>query len=324
MIFSEKPVSTFRDHGSKIRPDLAKGRKMRVQARWRAGAVLTALLPAQFFVLMLGLALMVSGAMPPGVGRTIAAAGHATQARLHIWTDAKGVPQTGPQNQTLSHNWSGYGLSKGGPFTSVQGTWAVPKVSYQKYPGSPGVEVSSTWIGIGGQENDESLIQIGTQQMAAPSGETAYFAWYEILPASETPINPKQYPIAPGDAITATMQCTAGCAPRAPAIWVLTLNNPKRWQRPFTINLRYQSSLASVEWIVEGPCVNNCTAANPGFAYLPNFGSTTFTAITVNNATPKLVLAADGIIMKDPAGNSTSTPSAPSGGGNSFTVSFSI
>jgi hypothetical protein len=294
---------------------------MGAQSRWQAGPVLRVLLPVQFFVLMLGLA-TVSGTMPPIIAGAKASNNHAVQARLHIWTDAKGQPQTGPQNQTLSHNWSGYGLNRGGPYSSVQGTWVVPRVSYQNYPGSPGVEVSSTWIGIGGQENDESLIQIGTQQMAAPSGETAYFAWYEVLPAAETPINPRQYPIASGDSITATIQCTANCTPRSQAIWLLTLNNARRWTRPFTIALKYQSSLASVEWIVEGPCVNNCAAKNPGFAYLPNYGSTTFTGITANNVTPKLVLAADGIIMKDPAGNSTSMPSAASG--NSFTVSFSI
>jgi hypothetical protein len=146
---------------------------MRAQSRWQVGPVLSVLVPAQFFVLMLGLTIVVSGPMSPVVARTVATADRAVQARLHIWTDAKGVPQTGPQNQTLSHNWSGYGLSRGGPYTS-----------------------------------------------------------------------------------------------------------------------------------------------------LPNYGSTTFTAISANNATPKLVLAADGIIMKDPAGNSTSTPSAPSG--NSFTVSFGI
>jgi hypothetical protein len=290
---------------------------MRRQSGLRAGPALAALLPALLFALVLASAL--AGAMPPVIGKTTGA----VQARMHRWKEVNGQPQFGPENQILSHNWSGYGLGQGGPYTAVQGSWAVPAVSYQNYPGSPGVEVSSTWIGIGGQDGDESLIQIGTQQMAAPSGDTAYFAWYEVLPAAETPISPRQYPVAAGDIITATIQCTAACTATAPATWLLTLNNAKRWPRPFTVTMQYQSSLAAVEWIVEGPCVNNCTAQDPGFAYLPNYGSTTFTAITVNNAAPKLSLSPNGIIMKDPAGNSTSTPSPPIGG-NSFTVSFTI
>lgn len=244
-----------------------------------------------------------------------------SQAPLHRWRDTNGLPQWGPQNEVMSHNWAGYALNVG-PYTSVQGGWTVPAVTYQSYSGSPGVEVTSTWIGIGGQENDDTLIQIGTQEMAAPSGETAYFAWYEMLPATETAINPKQFPVAAGDTIDAIIQCTASCAAKTKSTWVLTLTNSK-WPKPFTITLQYASSLASAEWIVEGPCVNNCNSSNPGFAYLPNYGTTTFTAITVNDAIPMLARSPNGIIMKDPNGNATSTPSNPIGG-NSFTVNFAI
>jgi hypothetical protein len=245
-----------------------------------------------------------------------------SQSRMFRWRDTNGQPQWGPRNETLSHNWSGYGLS-GGPYTSVQASWVVPTVSYETYPGSPGVEVSSTWIGIGGQDGDETLIQIGTQQMAAPSGKKGYFAWYEILPDTEVPIDSKQYPVSAGDTISAQIQCTAACRPDAISSWVLTLSNGNRWPKPYSITLAYSSSLSSVEWIVEGPCVNNCDSATPGFAFLPNYGTTTFSAITVNDTIPKLALSPNGIVMKDPNGNATSTPSDLIGG-NSFTVSFAI
>jgi hypothetical protein len=254
-----------------------------------------------------------------GAGPDLRALSPSWQEPLHRWRDTNGLPQWGPQNEVMSHNWAGYALD-GGPYTAVQGGWTVPKVTYQSYSGSPGVEVTSTWVGIGGQENDSTLIQIGTQEMAAPSGESAYFAWYEMLPANETPINPKQFPVAAGDIIDAVIQCTASCAPQTKSTWLLTLTNG-RWPKPFTVTLQYTSSLASAEWIVEGPCVKNCNSANPGFAYLPNYGTTTFTAITVNNAIPLLARSPNGIIMKAPNGNATSTPSNPVGG-NSFTVSF--
>ena len=245
------------------------------------------------------------------------------QSRMYRWRDAKGMPLAGPNNETLSNNWSGYSINGGGTYSAVQGSWAVPAVSYQSYSNSPDVEASSTWIGIGGQDGDETLIQIGTMQAAAPSGEAEYFAWYEILPAAEVPISRKQYPIKPGDTITATIQCTAACAPYALSTWVLTLTDPGSWPQPYTITLQYASSLTSVEWIMEGPCIKDCDSSSPDFAYMPNYGSTTFSAISVNNTAPTLSRSPNGIIMKDPNGNTTSMPSDPIDG-NSFTVSFTI
>jgi hypothetical protein len=244
------------------------------------------------------------------------------QSRMFRWRDAKGMLLSGPNNETLSNNWSGYGINGGGTYTTVQGSWTVPAVSYQSYSGSPDVEASSTWIGVGGQDSDETLIQIGTMQAAAPSGDAEYFAWYEVLPDTEVPISRKQYPVKPGDTITATIQCTAACAPYALSTWVLTLTNAGRWPQPYTITLQYASSLTSVEWIMEGPCIKDCGSSSPGFAYMPNFGSTTFSAISVNNATPKLARSPNGIIMKDPNGNAMSMPSDPNG--SSFTVNFTI
>jgi hypothetical protein len=262
------------------------------------------------------------GTIAPIGGPAVQSADPWSQARMFRWRDAKGMPQSGPHNETLSNNWSGYGVS-GGTYTAVQGTWVVPSVSYQSYSGSPKVEASSTWIGIGGQESDPTLIQTGTMQVAGPTGETQYFAWYEILPDTEVPNSPKQYPVKAGDTITATIQCTAACGSYALSTWLLTLTNANRWPKPYSITLQYASSLTSVEWIVEGPCINNCSSSEPGFAYLPNYGSTTFSAISVNNANPNLSRSPNGIIMKDPSGKAMSSPSDPVGG-NSFTVNFTV
>src|SRR5258708_6262646 len=68
-----------------------------------------------------------------------------------------GAPLAGPQNQSVSNNWSGYAVS-GGAYTSAQGSWTVPAVSYAGYAGSPNFESSSAWVGIGGF-SDASLIQ---------------------------------------------------------------------------------------------------------------------------------------------------------------------
>src|SRR5580704_15802405 len=134
-----------------------------------------------------------------GAATNLPAIAKISQSRMFRWRDAKGMLLSGPQNETLSNNWSGYGINGGGTYTTVQASWTVPAVSYQSYSGSPDIEASSTWIGVGGQDSDETLIQIGTMQAAAPNGDAEYFAWYEVLPDSEVPISRKQYPVKPGD-----------------------------------------------------------------------------------------------------------------------------
>jgi hypothetical protein len=248
--------------------------------------------------------------------------GPLSHGRLLRWRDAKGEPEPGPHDETISSNWSGYSV-RGGHFTSVRGTWTVPRVSYQSYPDSPDYEASSTWIGIGGEDGDESLIQVGTMQAAGPNGETEYFAWFETLPSAEAAISSKQYPIQPGDVITASIKCIENCKPNVQATWEVTLSNPGRWSHPYSIQTLYTSSLGSAEWIMEGPCLERCSDSEPGYAYLPNFGSTTFTAITVNESSPNLARSSHGIIMRDPKGKATSKPSGPLGD-DSFTVIFGI
>ena len=103
-----------------------------------------------------------------GAATNLQAIAQISQSRMFRWRDAKGMLLSGPHNETLSNNWSGYGINGGGNYTAMQGTWTVPAVSYQSYSGSPDVEASSTWIGVGGQDGDETLIQIGTMQAAAP------------------------------------------------------------------------------------------------------------------------------------------------------------
>ncbi len=140
-----------------------------------------------------------------GATTNVRSIAQSAQSRMFRWRDAKGMLLSGPNNETLSNNWSGYGINGGGTYTTVQGSWTVPAVSYQAYSGSPDIEASSTWIGVGGQDGDETLIQIGTMQAAAPNGDAEYFAWYEVLPDTEVPISRKQYPVKPGDTITATI-----------------------------------------------------------------------------------------------------------------------
>src|SRR5436305_1956825 len=119
---------------------------------------------------------------------------------------------------TSSLNWSGYAVvgQAGHPITAVTQNWIVPTVS------SVPAGFSSTWAGIGGY-NTSDLIQAGTESDTA---QTPY-AWYEILPASETPITSgcsgdNTCTVKAGDAMSVTIRNTGGNG------WTISMTNP-RW-----------------------------------------------------------------------------------------------
>jgi hypothetical protein len=70
--------------------------------------------------------------------------------------------------------------------------------------------------------------------------------------------------------------------------------------------VQYQSSMVSAEWILEAPWLN-------GELPLADFGQATFAAIEANGVDPNVSVAANGIQMSDPWGES-SNPSYPRNG----------
>jgi len=109
-----------------------------------------------------------------------------------------------PVSQNSSHNWSGYAATSG-TYTGVTGTWVVPPAGINSAAG-----VGATWVGIGGVSSHD-LIQAGTQDVAAGSGEAQFQTWIEMLPAAS-----QQVPVAvvPGDSVTVSIkQQAAGRGP---------------------------------------------------------------------------------------------------------------
>ncbi|HZQ86571.1 MAG TPA: hypothetical protein VFA83_17120 [Acidimicrobiales bacterium] len=206
---------------------------------------------------------------------------------------------------TSSLNWSGYAViaQSGHPITRVTQNWIVPTVS--TFP----VGFSSTWAGIGGY-NSSDLIQAGTESDTA---QTPY-AWYEILPASETPITSgctgdPTCTVQPGDAMSVTIANNGGNA------WTISMTNP-RWT--WSLNLNYASTLSSAEWILEAPTVGAQTV-------LANVGTQKFTAgspgntFTVDGVTknigqgsPVRILLGPGLLVNE------ATPSALNPAGTAF------
>lgn len=171
-----------------------------------------------------------------------------------------------PCSHTIaSVGWAGHIVSRSfngqDDIVSVSGSWTVPAVN-----GSNGDGHSSTWIGIGGQE-DKTLIQVGTEHNVY-SGQSYYNAWYEMLPALSIRID--NFNISPGDQISAKIALVNDEANQW-NIQIIDLTSGRSFNRDF----QYNSTRSSGEWIVERSLVNG------QITNLADFGSVYFTDCTV-------------------------------------------
>lgn len=177
-----------------------------------------------------------------------------------------------PQASGSSSNWAGYAIvsdlkNPQPTFTGVSATWIVPSVEASFI----GDTHSGVWIGIGGDESDDTLIQAGTQQDSL-RGRTSYSAWFEILPAQHVSI--PQLSIRAGHRVQASISLTDPLLNQ----WTIDLIDVSTGQK-FHRVLVYNSSMLSAEWIVERPSINNVISP------LANFGNFTFSdcrAVTEN------------------------------------------
>jgi Peptidase A4 family len=196
-----------------------------------------------------------------------------------------------------SSNWSGYAETAGG-YTNASATWTVPSVS----PTSSDT-YSSAWVGIDGDGNS-NLIQTGTESDYS-GGQAQYYAWWEILPAAETPISTLS--VSPGDSITGTVAQESG------STWKITLTDNTSGQS-FSTDQSYSGSGGSVEYIQEAPQING------SISQIANFSTFDFSSLTVNGGNPGLT-ANDQILLVQ-NGTTYSTPSSPNSSGDGFSVSY--
>jgi hypothetical protein len=210
----------------------------------------------------------------------------------------------------VSTNWSGYAQDNyltNVTYTSASFSWTVPAVKFVP-KGLEFQQASSIWVGIGGDcensscsKEDSTLIQLGTEQDVNVFGQTNYYPWYEVLPASETQISET---VEPGDQMTASLACIVNCKSNAIQVWTLTMQDLTRgWK--FSKNLFYASSLLSVEWIVEAPFSGSVLP-------MADFGTATLSAALEDSLNPGLI-AAQAIYLQDAKGQTTSV-SSPAGG----------
>lgn len=198
-----------------------------------------------------------------------------------------------------SSNWSGYARTAGAPYTRATAQWVVPSVARSSKP-----TYDSQWVGIDGF-NNSNLIQTGTETDYY-NGSAHYSAWWEILPAAETPIS--SITVHPGDHMSASIAKGSGSS------WTITISDTTTG-KSFTTTQSYTGPGTSVEWIEEAPTVGGHVAT------LAHYSSPdTFDPGTANGVAPGLTANDGGDMVQQH--KQVSTPSAPDSDKDGFNMAY--
>lgn len=243
---------------------------------------------------------------------------------------------TSAASESVSQNWAGYvvgGSNSSTQFSNVSGSWVQPTSKC-----SSGQDDAAYWVGIGGAGSQSSsgsslgdgsstsLEQIGTEGNCTGNG-TAYYAWYELVPAAPVQLN---LAIHPGDHITASVNVSGNNTS-------FSLTDKTTGQSFSKTVSSPNPDTSSAEWIAEAPSQcdgsGNCTPLP-----LSDFGTVDFTgaSATANghtgpisdpNWTDQAVALGSGGTEYVGYGSSQNaagaTPSSLSSDGSSFSVAWS-
>ncbi len=249
---------------------------------------------------------MLTGASA-AAAKTHAARTHAQRGLGVLIPKTKGERLPTHGGTTDSLNWSGYAVTPSSSnITAVSSTFTVPSAGLVP----PGF--AATWTGIGGY-NTSDLIQAGTAEQSAPSNPLLgdqYYAWYELLPASETQLTnctgDPNCTVTPGDNITVNISQVSGNT------WSISMTDAGKWSWSQDVN--YASSESSGGWILEAPTLVAQTVLAP--VGTVHFGPTsTYTAggvtHTIAEGNPTQIFLSPGVVNE-------ATPSALASDGQSF------
>lgn len=258
---------------------------------------------------------ILSAAMLAGAGAAGARvhARSAPRARSTLRTTGALIPSHKGQvlplhgGTTDSLNWSGYAVTPSTDnITAVSSSFTVPSAGLVP----PGF--AATWTGIGGYSSSD-LIQAGTAEQSLPSNPLVgdqYYAWYELLPASETQLTgctgDANCTVTPGDDVTVNISQVSGDT------WSIAMTDAGHWT--WSKDVTYTSSESSGEWILEAPTlVAQTTLANVGTVH---FGPTS--TYTAGGVTHTIAEGNPTQIDLSPGEVNEATPSALASDGQSF------
>jgi hypothetical protein len=209
-----------------------------------------------------------------------------------------------------SLNWAGYAVTPGSGITAVSSVFTVPTAG-ELPPG-----FSASWAGIGGYSTTD-LIQAGASENDAVGGALLggqYNAWYEILPASETPITgctgDASCTVSAGDKVSVDISNAGGDN------WNISLTDAGKWS--WSTSLTYASSESSAEWIQEAPSLAGVQTIPAGVGTVA-FGPTS--SFTVGGSTETIADGNPTLIDESPlteVNEATTSPLASDG--QSFNV----
>ncbi|MDI5961704.1 G1 family endopeptidase [Streptomyces sp. SL13] len=198
------------------------------------------------------------------------------------------------KNDMSSGNWSGYAASGSqGSDTSVSSSWTQPSITC----GSSDT-YSSFWVGLDGL-NNSALEQTGTEADCI-GGQAQYGAWWEVLPAAESPYS---VTVAPGDQLTATV------TDNGDGTFTMTLaDSTQGWTKTTTHagSSGYQDSSAEV--------IAEATSVGGSIANLSNFGSVNFTGSTANGSSLSGASPEKITMQNSDSGDVMASPGTLSGG----------
>jgi hypothetical protein len=221
-------------------------------------------------------------------------------------------------NDTVtSTNWSGYAVSSTSKFTDVVGSWVEPTATCT----ASGASYAAFWDGIDGYTSG-SVEQLGTDSDCLSAGHPNYYAWYEMYPAGSVELPTAQYPVKPGDTLTAQVAVTG-----FGLLYTLSLKSSEGWTYS-TTKFRLFLARSSAEMVAESPeiCEITCSIAS-----LADFGTVQFSGVEAaagGTVAPFDTFSASSgpheIIGETKAGVVRAQPTAlsSSAGGDAFSIAW--
>ncbi len=225
-----------------------------------------------------------------------------------------------------SANWAGY-ADTNDTYNSVASSWTEPTVNCSNSSagldslfgltallGGPGA-ASAFWVGLDGY-NSSSVEQLGTDS-DCDSGAPSYYAWYEMYPNPSVQL-PSQYPVQPGDQMTALVAANS-----AGTSFTLEIKDATAGWTFSTTQTGSGFARSSAEVIAEAP--SSCTLLFCSEVPLADFGQINYSGSSVINASGTkgslASFAANEITMSN-NGTTLATPSSLTSNGSAFSVTW--
>ena len=180
------------------------------------------------------------------------------------------APALAATQEAVSENWAGYVATPkdASGFSGVSAQWTQPTVSCAT---TQGASYSAYWVGIGGGgSNSQALEQIGTQGDCDASGDTSYYAWYELVPSAPVKL---ALQISPGDTIYARTVVKG----EQVTLRIVDETTGNSWDKTLTMTSATPDT-STAEWVAEAPseCSGGVAGDDCQPLQLADFGKTTF------------------------------------------------